>query len=930
MLDQVIYTRCLPYRNLKANGAVVRSDGFGTHTMSQAIFDPAKKINYDYLQTRLVPRNASLDPKGDKTEPKADQKEPGLLSSYEYCKVGENTYAMIFEFNRAHCTVPRKNGKGHRDGTFIKQALVGNIEGYPCDFFGADCWDAWKKSENDFYLDESPNAEPAWLPQLPAAAKGGSITRESVRSFVRDGRMDAVKAAVWYLLQQYELPVGERKVLLIRDIPANVELWVSAIQLGFSEAMAREITFSTNRSKVGSQPDNVLFYYTDASGKFYPMLNRSIPMSRVPHNMIVGYHPGDRFSIAVKQMPTSNFVILDGENKSIGVQPDSTIHRPYYSSLVHYDEDMVDFTKVILPGLPLNKITAQLPVLFDAYKYLLDSNHKSEKWSYEDALKYLNALTQYGTFTNYHLNDYLLKECIRAYGRFMNKDEGSGYPMLKVMWKFASATHAEQDVIGCVADQLAEAIHLLPARGNMLKKSWTSIKSGNITSIVQPALRDLFSDAELKHYSDQFPQSDTASVGTVLDMFLTAVSRESGGIGSIMSSRSKFEFLCFGFLAMQADPKELGTALNRISGSEKLLNAVAYAVSKELDKRNPGSSSKWWAQIIDVSGGNVANLCRNLIAAPGTGIALIEQLLVSGIDRSRKCTVELRSTFEQALKKLGMENTTGVAFFTAWIKAADVREVDEIVHSARNWALPMSAQQDIFGILDNHLPEEIISGINEPRKRAVQQWATELGRYSKTIALAELNRKLEKERKAERLIEYVNTFAQYGFVADESILDSDVFGNMVSSAVDFSDGELHQRLLCMFHFSDKQFMAKFIKTYVSDVMGETKGGKQLDQVAALTGAMIMDYGNPYHAHCNDVQDALRAALDRTLEDFYRPNWQDKLLKSAYPLQVKKELQTIFKKCAANSSNSASFSDVLGRIAGSLSGFFGENDRNHKK
>ena len=37
MLDQLIYTRCFPHRDLKLRGQVVRSDGFGVFSASAGL-----------------------------------------------------------------------------------------------------------------------------------------------------------------------------------------------------------------------------------------------------------------------------------------------------------------------------------------------------------------------------------------------------------------------------------------------------------------------------------------------------------------------------------------------------------------------------------------------------------------------------------------------------------------------------------------------------------------------------------------------------------------------------------------------------------------------------------------------------------------------------------------------------------------------------
>ena len=175
-------------------------------------------------------------------------------------------YVLSYEVARPHCKIPRANGQGHRTGTYIKQSFVGNIESYPTEWFGASEWNAHQKSENDYYLDYDPNAAPALLSQVSSTPTNGYINTSVIKKFVSDGRTDAVKAGIWFLLQEFGKDEGERKVILIKDVPSNVELWIAAIEYGFSAAMAQKITFTTNRSKLGTQADSILFYYTDDSG----------------------------------------------------------------------------------------------------------------------------------------------------------------------------------------------------------------------------------------------------------------------------------------------------------------------------------------------------------------------------------------------------------------------------------------------------------------------------------------------------------------------------------------------------------------------------------------------------------------------------------------------------------------------------------------
>lgn len=120
MLNQLIYTRCMPHRELKNKGQVVRTDGFGVFSMSQGMVTNPPISNYDFLQTRLAVQNGAKETSAT-----------GLFNSYEYTALSSDIYAMSFEVARPHCKEPRKNGQGHRTGTYIKQCLVGKTEDYP-------------------------------------------------------------------------------------------------------------------------------------------------------------------------------------------------------------------------------------------------------------------------------------------------------------------------------------------------------------------------------------------------------------------------------------------------------------------------------------------------------------------------------------------------------------------------------------------------------------------------------------------------------------------------------------------------------------------------------------------------------------------------------------------------------------------------------
>ena len=100
MLDQIVYTRCYPSRDINNNGNVKRGDGFGVFSMSRELFDDATKEELQSISSRLAPPNASKE-----------NAAPGLLNSYEFWTFQGEDQVLIYEFERPLCKVPRKNGR---------------------------------------------------------------------------------------------------------------------------------------------------------------------------------------------------------------------------------------------------------------------------------------------------------------------------------------------------------------------------------------------------------------------------------------------------------------------------------------------------------------------------------------------------------------------------------------------------------------------------------------------------------------------------------------------------------------------------------------------------------------------------------------------------------------------------------------------------
>lgn len=907
MLNQLIYTRCMPHRELKNKGQVVRSDGFGVFTMSQGLISNPPVSNYDFLQTRLAVQNGAKETSA-----------VGLFNSYEYTFLDKSVYALSFEVARPHCKEPRKNGQGHRTGTYIKQCLVGSVQDYPFMWFGASAWNAHLKSENDYYLDDDPNAMPELLQEVQEHPSNGYITIDRVKAFVNDGRTEAVKAGIWFLLQEYSKHENERKVLLIKDTPENVELWIAAMEYAFSPEMASTITFATNKTKLGVQTDSILFYYTDETGKFYPMFNRNIPQIRHPYNMIVGYHPKDTFCASVKQMPTSNFVMIDGGSKTFSFAPDDSIRATYYSAVVKYDADIIDFCCIVLPSLPLEGISNKIPELYDAYKYILDSNHKVEKWSYRETINALRSFTQFGVPTNEALNMYILDETLRGYQRFIIEDERNGFALLKVLWNISISTNRTQEVTGCIADRLISEMSNLKSSGVALAATWNAIKMAKVQNVAQPALNDMFNDGELSSYSNQFASVSADAICTIMEMYFDTLSRERNGINSIVESNEKYQFVCLSLISLINNESALHSVLNNIGKSSDLVNAVALSVYQYLEQHDPNKTVTWWDAIIELSGGNIIELCQTLCKSEKTSINMVEHLLANSIWQSGKCDRNCMEAFSDAIKMLGKDKNTGLAFYKAWIKVADPSDAELIIRSIRGNALYDNAEHELFKKLDSCIPYDVSTRFFSMTIRSMREWASDLGESSTCVAFYELKRSLDNEKKSEKTFRILCDFASMKIGMPDGFTTTKYFQTLVERTSYFTQGDIHMAFLSMFDITDEREQAHLVDKYVREVLDSRKGKQFVYSLISLYEAFYLEHKIPGRkaAQTKILAQMIERCFRKALPDYYKSSLVDQVSKiNGCDRNVKMGLIAMLKDAGQKAGSKGGLGNLLGNIFG---------------
>ncbi|MBQ9082032.1 MAG: hypothetical protein IJY28_00865, partial [Clostridia bacterium] len=672
MLDQVIHTRALRHRDLRKHGAVSTLDGVGVFSMSEAIFAHVTPRELEMLDQRANICNGS-----------AEDEDIGLLHTYEYFFLPDGNNVLLYDVARPKSDKLRVSGIAHRSGTHIKQMLVGDLQGYPCEFFGADCWTAHRKDENYYYLNDDETVEPAWLPQVPAVARNGAVNRATVRAFVQAGRTEAVKKAVRFMMETFSRPAEERKVLLIRDTPDHVALWVAAIGYAFSTDMAQQISFTTNRTNLSININRELFYAVDAAGHInLNPVGKQTGWKRTPHCMIVGFHPQDPKCGMVRALANSDFVLLDGSTGQFSPALPLDTTAPYFDAVVQYGEDIKDFCTVLLPSLPLQTISLKLPALYDAYRYLLDSDHKAEEWVYGETLTHLECLLSVGMPNNAALIRYLLEKCLCAWGQLANEDAANQYRLLKVMWQLAGILQCRGDVTRCAADPLVAPLYQMDTNGAALTRYWSTVQPGGILHILSDALQEIFDDKELPVHAQKLGRSSATTVATVLDMYLTTLSQKSGGVATITREPVRYKFVCEAFVhAMNSRPAAVAL-LRRLNARPELDYEVTAAVAVLLEQRGGKQTLQWLDLVMEATGCDCIQLCKKLCRYHMIPIQVVEQLLGRHIRATERCDYEYRDTFNNALTNLRSTPDTGRIFFDAWMDVMAGADYSTVIECA--------------------------------------------------------------------------------------------------------------------------------------------------------------------------------------------------------------------------------------------------------
>lgn len=432
MFQQVVYTRCKPRRELLdvttdrlSDGKVVNEEGYAIHNFSEGTLDEGKVFDPLFLENLMKKKNAAKEMGSNST---------GVFSSYEYFYNLKGDSFIGHEYLRPYNAADvRTNGQKHRPGNYIKQYLIGNYDNYPCTLFESSIWDAHNQTENYYYHD---NDEPlVYLPEVDLCGVEAIITREKVKQFIGEGREECVKNFVAVVISEMSKSIEDRKFVVIKDEPQNVEMWIAALEYSLPIYLAKQISFSTN--VVASQNlsmDNT--YYVDAKGKYIKGNQKDAKEGggrKAYFSVIVGIHPTAQGSSSIiSGMNNVSFILLDGVNKTIESRNSVSTEKKYFDAVVAMDEDIADFDGLLeeLAELSFGSSSSDIYELFDAYKYLLDSSSNTQDWEYSKVKRYLAIFKKYESVP-FKWSQYLAEKTYTVYQKYFDQDYKEGFALLK-------------------------------------------------------------------------------------------------------------------------------------------------------------------------------------------------------------------------------------------------------------------------------------------------------------------------------------------------------------------------------------------------------------------------------------------------------------------------------------------------------------------
>ena len=687
-LDQLVYTRGCP--RIGFSGDVQESEGYGIVYMSRNMADASIPKDPQFLTKILQMINSSKDPDMVNGEYQLESARDVNSIIYTLPSVGKPIITSVHYRNSSETSTSQK----HARPVYLSDAIVGDLEQYPCMYFGASCFNAIKTPIDEFYRDAPME-------------KGEAIDTDSIQfdesirkramTFASNGNTNLARAAVWYLLKQLALPAAERKFIIIRDTEENLRLWIAAITLSMPLQFAQQISFNTN-ARVFNDMKMDLQYCVQKSTQLYERnFNIQNPnLERRSFALIVGADPSWEGSDVTRTVKAMNpYVVIDAETKQlIGFEPDQEINNAYYRAIVEKDSEIDDFCKILAELKPLKGAES----LGDMYSVCQTLSSDTD-YEYSSLIHALQTLQPYFTAHSclmMHVVNQLFGRN-QQWHRLAGDDENNRLLLTGIALNLIetySMISFSQQAISAIKERITQKL-----RGSQDVAQYTNVLMDTAPESVKQILVDIFDREKMQAIEEV--SIDKGSDEFILDLF--------DFVGCYCKVKG------ISFQNALSDPNlnaKLSRMLRRSVTHEKLASRVVnlfhddpqmlecyIRTGAELAGSDVKRRLAWWDCMID-SQVNVENVC-SVIAMSDKAILDVEYVLCKMIHKTG-CTGEIRDLFSKYLKNVA---GAGKAYYREWYESAlrtkdtiDVLKV--ILHELENDSRHIDSFQEILIALD--------------------------------------------------------------------------------------------------------------------------------------------------------------------------------------------------------------------------------------
>lgn len=392
MFYEAIYTRCRKGIDIKT-GKEIANDGFKVYNCSRELIDD-NIVDIPFFYNEIQRVQSYSDP---------DFMDDAYL--YYTPLIGKN---FLIDFHPIEFNPSSEGDFAKRRGNIINQALIGDYcDIYPFEMFrDKDIWNAQERGEAYYYTNDPVVQSVRYDIDSPP----GMYYIDNIKEFINEGRREALKCAISFLIKQFsDLNEKKQYIVILDDTSSNIELWIAAIEYAFSPRIAANISFATRMDSFINKNKLKQGEITQGSSN-----SLSDELKSKFRAMIIGVISSDSQNVSLTRFSKNyGFVVIDGKQKK--AMFDIDISDPYFDFVVTYTDEHIEFCREFLQTFGLNVPSQDLFTLLKCYKSLSDEKIKAN--DYIKIIQYIMKFPIYKTRVLrrlYGQANKILDECIQT------------------------------------------------------------------------------------------------------------------------------------------------------------------------------------------------------------------------------------------------------------------------------------------------------------------------------------------------------------------------------------------------------------------------------------------------------------------------------------------------------------------------------------